>query len=165
MNFYGNFLQKLSRKNFFRINYLECQMPLRNNPRFDKIETFLDGIRRWLNKLVVQSESSIFTNSDWARGLKYNILLVKEIFRGDFQEFNYKTFGAMTVSKQLISQKCSILKFLGIPMKNPLHKQNVLFQYGGYHKIKHFACHRDFFLHEIPRIKRTQNASFPVYTV
>ena len=32
---------------------------------------------------------------------------------------------------------------------------------GGYHKIKHFACHRDFFLHEIPRIKHTQNASFP----
>ena len=27
----------------------------------------------------------------------------------------------------------------------------------GYHKIKHFACHRDFFMHEIPRIKHTQN--------
>ena len=25
----------------------------------------------------------------------------------------------------------------------------------GYHKIKHFACHRDFFLHEVPRIKQT----------
>ena len=33
--------------------------------------------------------------------------------------------------------------------------------YGGYHKIKHFACHRDFFVHQIPRIKHTQNASFP----
>ena len=31
----------------------------------------------------------------------------------------------------------------------------------GYHKIKHFACYRDFFLHEIPHIKHTQNASFP----
>ena len=30
----------------------------------------------------------------------------------------------------------------------------------GYHKIKHFACHRDFFLHEIPRIKHTPNTSF-----
>ena len=28
--------------------------------------------------------------------------------------------------------------------------------YGGYHKIKHFACHRDFFVHEIPRIKHFQ---------
>ena len=33
--------------------------------------------------------------------------------------------------------------------------------YGGYHKIKHFACQRDFFVHQIPRIKHTQNASFP----
>ena len=33
--------------------------------------------------------------------------------------------------------------------------------YGGYHKIKHFACHRDFFVHQIPRIKHTQNASLP----
>ena len=33
--------------------------------------------------------------------------------------------------------------------------------YGGYHKIKHFACHRDFFVHQIPRIKHTQNAPFP----
>ena len=33
--------------------------------------------------------------------------------------------------------------------------------YGGYHKIKHFACHRDFLLHEIPCIKHTQNAPFP----
>ena len=33
--------------------------------------------------------------------------------------------------------------------------------YGGYHKIKYFACHRDFFLHEIPHIKHTQNASYP----
>ena len=31
----------------------------------------------------------------------------------------------------------------------------------GYHKIKHFACHRDFFVHQIPRIKHTKNASFP----
>ena len=34
-------------------------------------------------------------------------------------------------------------------------------KYGEYHKIKHFACHRDFFAHEIPRIKHTQNATFP----
>ena len=34
-------------------------------------------------------------------------------------------------------------------------------KYGGYHKIKHFACHRDFFVHKIPRIKHTQNASYP----
>ena len=33
--------------------------------------------------------------------------------------------------------------------------------YGEYHKIKHFACHRDFFVHQIPRIKHTQNASYP----
>ena len=26
-----------------------------------------------------------------------------------------------------------------------------------YHKIKHFACHREFFLHQNPRIKHTQN--------
>ena len=32
--------------------------------------------------------------------------------------------------------------------------------YGRDHKIKHFACHRDFLVHEIPRIKHTQNASF-----
>ena len=31
----------------------------------------------------------------------------------------------------------------------------------GYHKIKHFACHRDFLVYEIPRIKHTQNASYP----
>ena len=30
-----------------------------------------------------------------------------------------------------------------------------------YHKIKHVACHRDFFLHVITPIKHTQNASFP----
>ena len=34
-------------------------------------------------------------------------------------------------------------------------------KYGGYHKIKHFACHRDFFAHEIQRIKHTQNAFYP----
>ena len=33
--------------------------------------------------------------------------------------------------------------------------------YGGYHKIKHFACHRDFVLHQIPRIKHTKNALYP----
>ena len=33
--------------------------------------------------------------------------------------------------------------------------------YGGDHKIKHFACHRDFFVHEIPRIKNMQNVSYP----
>ena len=33
--------------------------------------------------------------------------------------------------------------------------------YGVDHKIKHFACHRDFFLHEIPCLKHTQNASYP----
>ena len=27
-----------------------------------------------------------------------------------------------------------------------------------YHKIKHFVCHRDFFVHRIPCIKHTQNA-------
>ena len=32
---------------------------------------------------------------------------------------------------------------------------------GGDHKIKHFACHRDFFVHKIPRIKHTQNAPYP----
>ena len=31
----------------------------------------------------------------------------------------------------------------------------------GYHKIKHLACHRDFFLDEISRITHTQNASYP----
>ena len=34
-------------------------------------------------------------------------------------------------------------------------------QLRGYHKIKHFACHIDFFVHEIPHLKHTQNASFP----
>ena len=34
------------------------------------------------------------------------------------------------------------------------------FESGGYHKIKHSACHRDLFLHEIPRSKHTQNASY-----
>ena len=29
------------------------------------------------------------------------------------------------------------------------------------HKIKHFACHQDFFVHEIPRIKYTQTALYP----
>ena len=33
--------------------------------------------------------------------------------------------------------------------------------YGGYHKIKHFAWHRDFFVHEIPLIKHTQNIPYP----
>ena len=33
--------------------------------------------------------------------------------------------------------------------------------YVGYHKIKHFACHRDFFVHEITRIKHTQNSLYP----
>ena len=37
----------------------------------------------------------------------------------------------------------------------------LVFLYGGYHKIKHFACHRDFFVREIPRIKHTQNALYP----
>ena len=31
----------------------------------------------------------------------------------------------------------------------------------GYHKIKHFACHRDLFVLQLPRIKHTQNASNP----
>ena len=46
-----------------------------------------------------------------------------------------------------------------IIMRTPLYRLKM--EYGGYHKIKHFACHRDFFVHEIPRIKHTQNASFP----
>ena len=33
-------------------------------------------------------------------------------------------------------------------------------KYGGDHK-KHFACHREFFVHEILRRKQTQNASYP----
>ena len=32
--------------------------------------------------------------------------------------------------------------------------------YGGDHKIKHFAYHRDFLVHEIACIKHTQNASY-----
>ena len=38
---------------------------------------------------------------------------------------------------------------------------DIEFKYGGYNKIKHFACHRDFFVHEIPRIKNMQNVSYP----
>ena len=33
--------------------------------------------------------------------------------------------------------------------------------YGGDLKIKHVACHRDFFVDKIPRIKHTQNALYP----
>ena len=32
--------------------------------------------------------------------------------------------------------------------------------YGGYHRIKHFACYRDFFVPN-PRIKHSPNALYP----
>ena len=41
------------------------------------------------------------------------------------------------------------------------HLSSHILTYGGYHKIRHFACHRDFFVHQIPRIKHRQNASYP----
>ena len=34
----------------------------------------------------------------------------------------------------------------------------------GDHKIKHFACHRDFFVNEISRIKHTQTGTELFYT-
>ena len=45
-----------------------------------------------------------------------------------------------------------------------LYRHNVIskkHEIRGYHKIKHFACRRDFFVHKIPRIKHKQNASYP----
>ena len=33
--------------------------------------------------------------------------------------------------------------------------------YGVDHKIKHLACQRDFFVHEIPCIKHMQNVPYP----
>ena len=54
-----------------------------------------------------------------------------------------------------------------MPLRNILFVNSYLWTIGygdlvrGVPKIKHFACHRDFFVHEIPRIKHTQNALYP----
>ena len=50
---------------------------------------------------------------------------------------------------------------LEIVMKFPFREMIFKCQVRGDHKIKHFAYDRDFFVHEIPRIKHTQNALYP----